>query len=121
MAAELQVLIRHIRRTAGHRELANRSDRELLTSFARDRDENAFVELVHRHATLVAGVCRRVLRHEQDVEDAFQATFLVLSRRAGAVAWHESAANWLHKVMAAFGIKAGKMAARRQDAAATSC
>ena len=116
MAAELQVLIRHIRRAAGRRELANRSDRELLTSFARDRDENAFIELVHRHAALVGGVCRRVLRHEQDVEDAFQATFLVLSRRASAIAWHESAANWLHKVALHLARKAGKMAARRQEA-----
>jgi RNA polymerase sigma factor (sigma-70 family) len=116
MAAELQVLIRHIRRTAGRRELASRSDRELLTSFACDRDENAFAELVNRHAALVAGVCRRVLRLEQDVEDAFQATFLVLSRRAGAVAWHESAANWLHKVALHLAQKAGKLAARRQEA-----
>ena len=114
MPAELQVLIRHIRRVAGRQELAHRSDRELLTEFARNRDEYAFTELVRRHTALVAGVCRRVLRNEQDVEDVFQATFLILSRKARAVSWHESAANWLHSVAYHLAPRARKNAARLQ-------
>ncbi len=114
MPAELQVLIRHIRRVAGRRELANRSDRELLAVYARERDEDAFTELVRRHAVLVAGVCRRVLRSEQDIEDVFQATFLVLSRKARAVSWHESAANWLHSVAFHLALRARKISLRQQ-------
>ena len=114
MPAELQVLIRHIRRVAGRQELAPRTDRELLTAYARERDEEAFTELVRRHAALVAGVCRRVLRNEQDIEDVFQATFLILSRKARAVSWHESAANWLHSVAFHLALRARKNAARQQ-------
>ena len=115
MPAELQVLIRHVRRFAGRRELVNRSDRDLLTEYARQRDEEAFTALVSRHAGLVAGVCRRVLRNEQDVEDAFQATFLVLSRRARSRFIPESVASWLHSVAFRLALRTRKNAARRQQ------
>jgi RNA polymerase sigma factor (sigma-70 family) len=77
---------------------AAQSDRELLHAFAARRDESAFAALVERHGPLVWSVCRRLLRHTQDAEDAFQATFLVLARKAGSVPWREDVGNWLYAV-----------------------
>src|SRR2546429_9304150 len=70
------------------------SDRELLQRFAQDGDQEAFAALVRRHTALVLGVCRRALPTAQDAEDACQATFLILARKAGG-RWQESVANWL--------------------------
>jgi RNA polymerase sigma factor (sigma-70 family) len=72
------------------------SDRELLRRFDVGQDEAAFAMLLRRHGAMVLRVCRRVLDRQEDAEDAFQATFLVLARKAGSVAWHESVATWLH-------------------------
>src|SRR5262250_2851663 len=71
-------------------------DALLLAQFVARRDEAAFAELLRRHGPMVARVCRGVLRHEQDAEDAFQATFLVLARRAGSITRKEALASWLH-------------------------
>jgi DNA-directed RNA polymerase specialized sigma24 family protein len=62
------------------------SDAQLLEQFALQRDEAAFEALVHRHGPLVFGVCRRLLFDAHDAEDAFQATFLILARKAGVSA-----------------------------------
>jgi RNA polymerase sigma factor (sigma-70 family) len=86
----------------------------LLERFAARRDEGAFTALLKRHGPMVLGVCRRVLRHEQDAEDAFQATFLVLARNAGSRAWRVSVGPWLYAVALRVALKARTLAARRR-------
>jgi len=90
------------------------TDRELLHAFAGRRDETAFAAVMDRHGPLVWGVCRRLLRDEQDAEDAFQATFLVLARKAGSVPWREDAGNWLYAVALRVARKARAQAQRRR-------
>jgi RNA polymerase sigma factor (sigma-70 family) len=73
-------------------------DGELVERFVDSRDEAAFATLVQRHGAMVRGVCRRVLGHEQDAEDVFQAVFLVLSRKAGALRRKDAVGPWLFGV-----------------------
>jgi RNA polymerase sigma factor (sigma-70 family) len=89
------------------------ADGQLLQRFAINRDEAAFRALLARHGPMVLGVCRRVLRDAQDAEDAFQATFLVLARKAGAIARPERLGNWLYGVACRTGRKARSLASRR--------
>src|SRR5262245_36662290 len=72
------------------------SDRELLRRFVAEGEQTAFAALVRRHAGLVLGVCKRALANDQDAEDACQAVFVVLARKAGAGRWQPSIANWLY-------------------------
>ncbi|MDY3551261.1 sigma-70 family RNA polymerase sigma factor [Gemmata sp. JC717] len=75
-----------------------RTDADLLRAFLTGSDEGAFAELVRRHGPSVLGVCRRALGATPDAEDAFQATFLVLVRRAGSMSWRSSLGPWLFGV-----------------------
>ena len=79
-------VLRHIRRVAVLGATVDRTDGDLLRSFVARRDEAAFEALVVRHGPMVHSVCRRVLHGPHDADDAFQAVFLVLVRRAGAIA-----------------------------------
>src|SRR5687768_731375 len=74
------------------------SDADLLARFVRSRDEAAFELLLWRHADLVLSVCRRMVRDDHLAEDAFQATFLILARKASSVRRAGSVAAWLHRV-----------------------
>jgi RNA polymerase sigma-70 factor (ECF subfamily) len=89
------------------------SDAILLERFASGREEAAFVALVRRHGPRVERICRRILRNEQDVEDVFQATFLVLARRAGGIAWRDSASPWIDGVARRLALHTRSGAARR--------
>jgi RNA polymerase sigma factor (sigma-70 family) len=89
-------------------------DAELLERFALGRDETAFRALVDRYGNLVFGACRRVLRDVQEAEDAFQATFLVLARKAGSLQKKEALAGWLFGVARRLSLRARARAAARR-------
>jgi RNA polymerase sigma factor (sigma-70 family) len=88
-------------------------DAQLLERFVRLRDETAFEALLHRHGPLVFGVCRRFLYNPQDAEDAFQATFLVLARKADSVAPRSQLGHWLYGVACRVAARARKTALLR--------
>jgi DNA-directed RNA polymerase specialized sigma24 family protein len=86
--------------------LAALPDGQLLERFVTTRDEAAFAVLLRRHGRMVLGVCRSIVRHAQDAEDAFQATFLVLACKAGKIPWLPSVAGWLHETARRVALKA---------------
>src|SRR5262245_33876494 len=111
----LAPLLVHIHALADGRRGRRRTDRQLLDDFADRRDESAFAALVSRHGPMVLRVCRRVLLHEQDAEDAFQATFLVLAGNAGSIRKRDTIGDWLHGVAFRTAMKAKRTAARRRN------
>src|SRR5580700_7595990 len=95
------------------RDAEGLSDRQLLEIFIERRDEAAFEAIVRRHGPMVMGVCRRILRNRHDAEDAFQAAFLVLVRKAAVIASRELLAGWLYGVALNTALKGKAAAARR--------
>src|SRR5262249_16239008 len=118
--AQLDTLLRHIHKLAAGPRSAQETDRQLLDHFAAQRDESAFTTLVARHGPMVLRVCRRVLHHEQDAEDALQATFLVLAKNTTSIRRREALAGWLHGVAYRTAMKAKRSAARRRNHEARS-
>jgi RNA polymerase sigma factor (sigma-70 family) len=112
--AQLDTVIRHLRRAALWQDGANRTDGQLLASFINKKDGAAFEALVRRHGPMVFGVCRRVVGHFQDAQDAFQATLLVLARNASSIKQRERVANWLHGVALRTAMKAKSISAKRR-------
>jgi RNA polymerase sigma factor (sigma-70 family) len=98
MAQSTSALLNEVIRTAVTTTGGSVSDRELLQRFAESGDQAAFAALFRRHSGMVLGVCRRALSNLQDAEDACQATFFVLARRAKSKRWQPSVANWLYTV-----------------------
>ncbi|MCI0682134.1 MAG: sigma-70 family RNA polymerase sigma factor [Gemmataceae bacterium] len=121
MAQALTKTVARLRELAARPFPGERTDRQLLEAFTGRGDESAFSLLVHRHGALVLGVCRRVLANDADAEDAFQATFLVLARKAGRVAWHDSVRNWLYGVAYRIARKARVLQARRARKEREAC
>jgi RNA polymerase sigma factor (sigma-70 family) len=111
--SQIGKLIQHLRRAVRPGEEAGHTDGQLLDDFLSRREDAAFAALIKRHGPMVWGVCRRVLSNHHDAEDAFQATFLVLVRKAAAIASREGLAGWLHGVAYRTALKARTAAARR--------
>jgi RNA polymerase sigma factor (sigma-70 family) len=110
----IQAVLRHLRTLAAARTAAALSDGELLGRFAERHDEAAFAALLERHGPMVLRLCRRILGHPQDAEDACQATFLVLVRKAASVRKRGSASSWLFGVAARTARKLRASRARRE-------
>src|SRR5438132_8805276 len=107
----MNTILRHLRRAALG---AGLSDGELLDHFVGRREEAAFELLLQRHGPMVLGVCRRLLGNRHDAEDAFQATFLVLVRKAGAIRSRETVGHWLYGVACRTALRARAMNAKRR-------
>jgi RNA polymerase sigma factor (sigma-70 family) len=110
----LQDVLQHIRRMAFAGDAVRLEDAHLLERFIAARDETAFETLVRRHGPMVLGVCQRVLNDPEDIEDAFQVTFLVLIRKATSLSKRESLSSWLYGVAYRTALKARTLAARRR-------
>ncbi len=103
-----------IRRVVEDERVKVLPDQELLRRFSTERDEAAFAALLRRHGSMVLDICRNLLANEDDAEDAFQATFLVLAQRAWAIRKKSSVGSWLHGVAYRTALKAQAEFARRQ-------
>jgi RNA polymerase sigma-70 factor (ECF subfamily) len=107
------IFLRQVRKLVAAHSAARLTDRQLLEQYLARRDESAFAALVQRHGPGVLRLCRSLLHHLQDAEDVFQATFLVLARKAGTIRKHDALGSWLYGVAHRLACKARGRAARR--------
>ena len=107
-------VLHRIERLFASGSVAGLSEGQLIERFATRRDEAAFEALLARYGPMVLGICRQVLRDPADVEDAFQATFLVLVRKAGTLRDRELVGNWLFGVASRVALRARAVSARRR-------
>jgi RNA polymerase sigma factor (sigma-70 family) len=107
-------VLEHVRHLVHAEVTRDLSDGQLLHLYSSQRNHEAFTVLLRRHERLVWNVCRRALRHHQDAEDVFQATFVVLARKAASICKQDSLASWLHGVAYRTALRARRDAARRQ-------
>jgi RNA polymerase sigma factor (sigma-70 family) len=114
-AGQLRQVLRRVRRLVGERAADETSDGHLLGRFIRGGDEAAFELLLLRHGPMVLGTCRRTLGDAHLAEDAFQATFLVLVRKAASLRHRDRVAGWLHGVACRVALKARAQAARQRQ------
>jgi RNA polymerase sigma factor (sigma-70 family) len=108
------IVFRELDRLFSEGTLAGLGDRQLLERYLTRRDEAAFEALVNLHGPMVLGLCRRILRDPRDIEDAFQATFLILVRKASAIRDRGLLSNWLYGVALKVATRARAVAMRRR-------
>src|SRR5258708_23600397 len=113
-SSSIDWVIQHLRKAALVREGAEVTDGQLLEGFVSRHEAAALEVLVQRHAPMVWGVCRRIAQNHHDAEDAFQATFLVLVRKAATIMPRRMVANWLYGVARQTALKAMATRAKRQ-------
>ncbi len=107
-------VLQHLRRTVSLGDGAGLSDGQLLDRYIQQREDAAFAALVRRHGPMVMSVCRRVLGNDHDAEDAFQASFLVLVRKAASVVPREQVGNFLYGVAHTTAVRAKGLIAKRR-------
>ncbi len=113
------IVLRQLDRLFGEGTLSGLGDGQLLERYLTRRDEDAFEALVDLHGPMVLGLCRRMLRDPRDIEDAFQATFLVLAQKAPAIRDRNLLSNWLYGVAFRVARRARTRTLRRRDREAT--
>ncbi len=114
MTTAMSKVIQHLRRAKLLQDAGQLTDGQLLENFLGHQGGTALEVLVRRHGPMVWGVCRRVLRNHQDAEDAFQAAFLVLVRKAASITPREMVGNWLYGVAQQSALKARATRAKRR-------
>jgi RNA polymerase sigma factor (sigma-70 family) len=111
---QLETAVRHIQRLVAEQTTGAQTDGELLRRFSAQRDEGAFAALVDRHGRLVLRLCQSLLHQEQDAEDCFQATFILLAQKAGTIRRSQAVGSWLYGVAHRVAMNAKRKAARRR-------
>src|SRR5271166_1466021 len=112
MSGASSSLRQHVQHLVEVHRTGSLSDHQLLERFASERDESAFEVLVRRHGPMILSVCRRVLGHEQDAEDAFQAAFLILARKGGEIR-KKDVGSFLYRVAYRLAVRTGGQKVKR--------